>query len=248
MNSFGGVWSEVEIAGKKADVYEPREPSEPAGAVMHLHGHGLTTLKDNPVYSAELDRHGLRAICPHGARAWWLDLVCEEFDPQMTPLSFLTDHVVPFANERWGIRPPAIAVSGNSMGGQGALQLAFRRPREFPVVAAICPAVDFHKWHGQGLPLDEMFSSREAARQQTATLRLHPLNWPRHLLIVCDPTDVEWFEGAERLTMKMSASGIPYEADFETSHGGHTWDYCNYMAPKVLEFIATALEKESRRL
>ena len=236
-----GTWTTAEIAGKQADIYEP--PAAPADApvVLHLHGHGLTTLKDNPVYSAELQRHGLRAICPHGQRSWWLDVVCREFDPQLTPMRFLREHVVPYIAERWGVQPPRIALTGTSMGGQGVLQLAYRYAREFPVVAAIAPAIDFHNWYGRGLPLDEMFSSREHARQHTAILQIHPLNWPRHQLFVCDPADEEWFEGTERLTMKLSASGIPFESDLKTSHGGHSWEYFNHMAPRVIGFIAERL-------
>ena len=248
MDAIPGGWSQVEIAGKTADVYEPHQPGDHGRTVLHLHGHGLTTLRDNAVWSAELERHGLRCVCPHGQRSWWLDVVCPEFDERLTPLVFLREHVVPWIADRWGTRPPGIGLSGVSMGGQGALQLAYRYPREFPVVAAIAPAVDFQNWHGRGLPLDDMFPTREAARQQTAILQVHPLNWPRHQLLVCDPADVEWFESAERLTMKLRSIGVAFEADLETSAGGHTWDYFNTMAGRVIGFIAERLEQESRRV
>jgi S-formylglutathione hydrolase FrmB len=248
MSPIAGTWSQVEIAGKLADVYEPRQPADDRRVVLHLHGHGLTTLKDNPAFSNELEKHGLRAICPHGQRSWWLDVVCSEFDDSMTPLQFLRTQVVPYIRQRWGTQPPGIGLTGISMGGQGALQFAYRYPREFPVVAAISPAVDFHNWHGQGLPLDEMFDSAERARQQTATLQLVPLNWPKHQLLVIDPTDDDWFEGAERLASKLYSMGIPFERDFETSRGGHSWDYFNQMAAPVLAFIADRLEQETRRL
>ncbi len=244
MDEIAGIWSQVEIDGKLADVYEPREPAEQNRVVLHLHGHGLETLKDNVAFSAELERHGLRAICPHGQRSWWTSVVCREFDPEITPLGFLKERVVAYIAERWNVRPPGIGLMGISMGGQGALQLAYRFPREFPVVSAISPAVDFQNWHGRGLPLDEMFSGREAARQETVTLQLHPLNWPRHQLLVCDPEDEEWFEGVERLVMKLSSSGILFESDLETSHGGHSWDYFNAMAPRVLGFVAERLCQE----
>lgn len=240
MGEIAGTWSTVEIAGKGANVYEPATPSR-GRAVLHLHGHGLTMLKDNPVFSAELERHGLRAICPHGQRSWWLDVVCPEFDPQLTPMRFLREHVVPYIDERWGVRPPGIGLTGISMGGQGVLQLAYRYAREFPVVAAIAPAIDFHNWYGRGLPLDEMFSSREDARQHTAILQIHPLNWPRHQLLACDPADEEWFDSADRLAMKLSASGIPFESDLRTSNGGHSWTYFNQMAPRVIGFVAEQL-------
>lgn len=243
-----GTWETSQLAGKLIDVFEPSHPAEHQHLVMHLHGHGLQTLKNNAAYSAELDRHGLRCVCPHGQRSWWLDLICREFDESISPLVFLTDRVLPWIESRWGIMPPAIGLSGISMGGQGVLQLAYRRPREFPVVAAISPAVDFHNLHGCGLPLDEMFPNREAARQQTATLQFHPLNWPRHQLIVCDPADNDWFEGADRLTMKLRSMGVPFEIDFETTNGGHTWDYFDRMAPRVIGFIAERLEDHSRSL
>lgn len=241
-------WSTHEIAGKTIDVYEPPSPGAHHRVVLHLHGHGLTTLKDNPTWSAELDRHGLRAICPHGQRSWWLDRVCREFDPALTPMRFLREHVVPWIGQSWGTAPPAIGLTGISMGGQGILQLAYRSPRDFPVVAAIAPAVDFHQWHGRGLPIDEMFATREAARQETAILQIHPLNWPRNQLIVCDPADEEWHDGADRLVMKLSSMGIPVERDLTTSAGGHTWDYFNAMAAPVVRFVAERLDLESRRI
>lgn len=236
-----GGWCTVTIAGKKADLFEPPGLSSPSAAVIHLHGHGLETLKDNPVYTRELSRHGLPVLCPHGQRSWWSDVVCPEFDREISPLRFLREAVVPFVEQRWGVSPPRIGLTGISMGGQGVLQLAYRFPREFPVVAAISPAVDFHNWHGEGLPLDEMFATREEARQATVLLQIHPLNWPRHQLILCDPTDAVWVEGVERLCMKLSSMGIPYEADLQTSAGGHTWDYFNAVAPRVLEFVAGRL-------
>jgi S-formylglutathione hydrolase FrmB len=229
-------------------VYEPRQPAEHGRVILHLHGHGLTTLRDNPVWSAELERHGLRCVCPHGERSWWLDVLCGEFDPEITPLRFLREQVAAWIAGQWGTAPPGIGLTGISMGGQGVLQLAYRFPREFPVVAAVAPAVDFQNWHGRGLPLDEMFATREAARQQTAILQVHPLNWPRHQLIVCDPADAEWFESGERLTMKLRSIGISFESDLQTTAGGHTWEYFNAVAGRVIGFIAERLEQESRRV
>lgn len=235
-------WTTLDIAGKTADVFEPGGGGPFSSAVLHLNGHGLETLKDKPAFTAELERHRLPAVCPHGQRSWWLDTICTEFDPAITPLTFLREQVVRFITGRWGIAPPRIGVMGISMGGQGALQLAYRHAREFPVVAAISPAIDFHAWHGRGLPLDEMFSSREAARQQSVTLQIHPLNWPRHQLFVCDPADADWFEGCERLAGKLSSIGIPHECDLETRAGGHSWDYFNAMAPRAVQFLADRLK------
>lgn len=248
MTASFGTWSTVIIAGKTADIFVPSGTVQADRAVLHLHGHGLATLKDNPAFSAELAKHGLRAICPHGQRSWWLPLVCSEFDAELTPFEFVRDHVVGWIGENWGVETPLIGLTGVSMGGQGALQLAYRHARDFPVVAGIAAAIDFQQWWGQGLPLDEMFATREAARQQTALLHLNPLNWPRHQLLVCDPTDHEWIDSSERLASKLYSMGVPFESDFTTSCGGHTWDYFNAMASRVIGFVANALDQESRRL
>jgi len=134
------------------------------------------------------------------------------------------------------------------MGGQGALQLAYRHPNDFPVVAALSPAIDVQDWYGQGLPLDEMFPDREAVRQQTAVVQIQGLNWPRHQLIVCDPIDRECIPSVERLLSKLRSSGIPFESDLGTSHGGHSWDYFNHMASAAIQYLVKAMDAEHRRL
>lgn len=247
MSNRPGEWKTICIDGKDADVFEPAEPKDDR-AVIHLHGHACETLKDNGAWSDELNRHGLRMICPHGKRSWWLPLICSEFDSEVTPLSFVRDRLTEWIKTTWNVEPPGIALTGISMGGQGALQLTYRHARQFPIVAAVSPAVDFHNWHGQGLPLDEMFDSQELARQETAILHIHPLNWPRHQMLVCDPTDHDWIDSSERLASKLTSTGIPFESDFKTSGGGHSWDYFNLMASRIVDFVAEALERESLRI
>jgi pimeloyl-ACP methyl ester carboxylesterase len=243
-----GQWQQIQIAGKRADVFQPARRSAENFAVLFLHGHARITLADNQVYTAELEKRGLACVCPHGQRSWWGDRVCLEFDSLVTPAAYLREKILPWMEQHLGSVPPAIALLGVSMGGQGALRLAYRHPNLFPIVAALAPAVDFQIWHGRGLPLDEMYASAEDARQDTATLLLHPMNWPRHQLLACDPTDAEWFEGTERLASKLYSTGIPFEQDLSTRHGGHNWGYFNHIAARVMDFVHDRLQQESRRL
>lgn len=240
-------WTQLTIAGKPADVFEPSRPADPATAVLFLHGHGRVTLANNTVYTARFEKHGLKAVCPHGGRCWWADRVCPEFDPALTPAKYLHESLLGWFQETWQIAPPAIGLFGVNMGGQGALKLAYKHPREFPVVVALAPLVDFFRLHGSGIPLDALYPTRETARQDSAQLHINPLNWPKHQLIACDPEDVDWFEGAERLALKLSSSGVPFDRDFETRAGGHGWKYFDHMAPKVVEFLVDRIAKERRR-
>lgn len=236
-------WSQQTLDGRRLDVFKPAGDAPPDGAVLFLHGHGRVLLSENSVFSAWLQKFNLYAYCPDGARSWWLDVVCPEFDPEQTPQRWLTDRVVSRITEDTGIEPPRVALLGVSMGGQGVLQLAYRCASTFPIVSAISPAVDFHQLHGSGIPLDAMFPDAEAARQATVVLNLHPLAWPRFQYFCCDPADAEWFDGAARLGMKLSSSGILHERDLETSAGGHTWSYFNHMAERALRHISDSLKK-----
>jgi S-formylglutathione hydrolase len=143
------------------------------------------------------------------------------------------------------------------MGGQGALRLAYRHPAVFPVAAAIAPAIDFHKAMREageredGEAYDtlwELFGDVERARQDTAILHVHPLNWPRHQFFASDPDDVHWHDGAVRLHSKLAALGIPHTAALEARGGGHSAAYFDQVAADVLRFILSALDQEARRL
>jgi len=217
--------------------------------VIYLHGVHQNRLSDKREFTEAFDRHMLRVICPRTERSWWTDRICEEFDPHVTAERYVREPVVAWMAEQWGVRPPQIGLLGTSMGGQGGLRMAFKYPSTFPVVAAISPAIDYHLRMDEGdetLPL--MYADREAARQDTATLHVHPLNWPRHLWFCCDPVDRRWHESADRLRMKLSALGIPFAFDLETSGGGHGFEYYGRMAAKAVEFLAVELEAERRRV
>ena len=64
-----------------------------------------------------------------------------------------------------------------------------------------------------------MYGDEESARQDTAILHVHPLHYPRFMFFCCDPTEYPWFDGSDRLRMKMAASGIMHECDLENVTG-----------------------------
>ncbi|MBX9678747.1 MAG: hypothetical protein K2X38_08270 [Gemmataceae bacterium] len=239
-------WSQLEIGGKKADVFTP--PSRPQLGALFLHNIHLETLATNLTYTAILTQRNMACVCPHGQHSWWLDRVCPEFDPTLTAEKHLLQNVVPFFGSRWNIPSRSVSVFGISMGGQGALRLAFRNPKLLPVVAGIAPAIDFQDAHGMGFALDDMFDSKEQARQDTATMHIHPYDYPPHVFFCIDPSDQDWYRGNDRLHEKLGALGVPHTIDFTTTGGGHTWEYFNRMAEPTLRFLAEGLEKESRRL
>jgi esterase/lipase superfamily enzyme len=245
---MNGVWSEIKLAGKTVEVYEPQAAHKPRFGVLFLHPLGLETLRGRPVYTKVLDELQQICVCPHAARSWWADRICMEFDAQFTPEHHILKNVLPFFKERWNLAPRSIGVFGISMGGQGALRLALRHPHLFPVAAGIASALDYHELYGEGSPLDEMYDSKEQCRQDTAILHIHPNHYPPHLFFCSDPDDTAWYRGNDRLHEKLSALGVPHTIDLTTQAGGHSWQYFDHMAEPTLRFVYEGLEKESRRL
>lgn len=253
-NSAGGAWSTIDIAGHPASVFEPAEPSAHGYTVIYLHAVGCEDVADDPVFTAEFARHGLRAIAPHTGESWWSDRLNADFDAARTAEQYVVEDVVGAIAERWNVAPPRIGLLGVSMGGQGALRLAYKYPNRFPVVAAISPAIDFHRWLERPMPqpeittaLRKLYRDAEDARQDTATLHIHPLNWPRHQFFCSDPAD-HWHESAERLQMKLYSLGVPHTCELSTHAGGHGWVYFQAMAPRAVEFVSGALKQERLRI
>lgn len=234
-------WSDVSMSGKPAEVFDLDSGAAPKAAVVFLHGYDGLTLRENSAYTNLLNQYGLACVCPLGPGCWWSDRVFTPFDPVQSPVEFLSQAIPQICRDRWSLEPTQIGLTGVEMGGQGALQVAYRNARKFAVVAAISPKIDFETWYGHGTTLDGIFPDREAARQATATLHIHPLDWPKHQLLLCDPADHYCIDGAMTLASKLSSTGIPFETDFVTTHGGFGWGYANAMAPRVMEFLGQHL-------
>lgn len=239
-------WSHIEIAGKPVDVFEPGKPAR--FAILYLHSLGEENISEKPPYVAAFRAAGLPVVAPRGRRSWWADRVCNEFDPELTAEKHLLQNVVPWMEAKWNLGPRMIAVVGISMGGQGAVRLGFKYPERFPVVAGVASAFDYQDWYGQGLPMDEMYKNKEAVRQDTTVLCVGGPPWPRHVWFACDPDDGYCIRGNDRLHEKLSAYGIPHTIDFDTTAGGHCWEYFGPMAAPMMQFAKEALAVESRRL
>ena len=245
-------WNEVTVGDHTCDVFTPQERNPNGYVVVYLHGVHQNRLRDQPPFVDQFEKHGLVAVCPMTKRSWWTDKICREFDSEISAQSYVLDQVMPFISDEFNIAPPKIALLGTSMGGQGALKFSYKFPNIFPVVAAISPAIDYYLRiddpEDEDEPLQEMYPDPEAARQDSAILHIHPLNWPRNQFFCCDPVDYRWFDSSDRLRMKLGSLGVPFECDLETSAGGHGFTYYNTMAEKAVNFLVNALNSERLRV
>lgn len=247
MNPQPSQWTDLEVAGLRCRAFTPSHP--PHGfAVIYLHDEEGTDLATRPAFTSQLDRLGLRCVTPISGRSWWTDRAWAPFNPQRSTEHYLLTRLLPWLAMHWDVRPPQLALLGVGMGGQGGLKLSYKHPNLFPICAAIAPTIDYHRALEAGDPtLAQLYRDSEQARQDTATLHIHPLNWPRHQWFCSDPADTLRHDGADRLRMKLYSLGVPYEADLETSSGGDLWAYADQMAEPAFAFIADRLERERLR-
>lgn len=227
-------WEEHELEGHALEVFAPKYATAEVCLLI------LPDFNARASTSASLQKalseYGVAAVAPAGESCWWLDRPEPAFDDKLTAIGYLADHVVPFIEQRFGVKPPGIKLLGCGVGGQGVLQLAFRRPKDFPAVATINPAIDFHEIYGRGTLIDELFPDREAARQQTALLRLHPAGWPRRMRLIADRTNF-WFSGADKLDMKLKSMGIPIETTFDGNAAGDGARFIEEYVAHAVEFL-----------
>ena len=215
-------WTTVD--GVSVEVIEPKsrpEAGSPVAVIVDLHD--LPSTHTDPVdwqtesLSQLRNEYNLLVVRPRSGDSWWLDRPFAGFFDRVTPEAFLIGPMLDWLKDHRGIVPPRIALFGIGMGGQGALRVAFRHPRRFPIVSAIRPIIDFHRHWGDRRPeyqsLNALFDSREAARQATALLHVLPLAPPRHIQFVCDPSEADVWESCDRLAMKLASLSIRFDAE-----------------------------------
>ncbi|MBM4077921.1 MAG: hypothetical protein FJ267_20015 [Planctomycetes bacterium] len=240
-SEFKMGWSSKLLGSKSAELFLPDGDSEPVGLTVFLHGSDGRMLSESRVFTRELEKHKLACLCPVDRGSFWTDQIYPPFDELRSALDFLSEQIPIFLAERLPGTCPVVGLLGWEIGGQGVLQLAYRYPRKFPVVAAISPKVDYESWYSHGTPLDTIFPSKEAARQSTAVLQIHPLDWPKHQFLMCDPTDLYCFDGTVTLISKLNSTGIPHEVELEIVAGGYGWSFAEAMAIRAIEFVRSRM-------
>lgn len=219
-------------------------PAEARGVVLYLHDEDGTVPETLPERLVGLS---LGLVAPDGGRTWWSDRLLPEWDGQVTAERWVLERLLPWLESEHGVEPPAVGLLGVGMGGQGALRLAYKHPNTLPVAAAVSPKVDCQNVLEAGDPaLRAMYRDGEDARQDSATLHIHPLNWPRNQWFCANPEDYEWFESSDRLKMKLFSLGVMHECDLETALPPA--EYETVMLERAVDFVSERLERERLRV
>lgn len=166
---------------------------------------------------------------------------------------FFIREFIPFIDRvyRVDVSRSSRGIEGISMGGYGALHLAFRHPELFVSVSANSaalmdklPDVKFVNPRQStllrllrvfGTPPDPVFWQRNSPLTLARTAHLAGLR----IYFDCGTEDDYGFErGARLLDRILTSRGIPHE--FHLYPGGHNWQYFAAHLPAVLEFHSRA--------
>ena len=260
---MNGCWSEQTQADTRFCVFRPARPHVHGYTIFFLHDEDESLPLRDPAIERLLDEKRLSVVAPLCGPIWSLDVQTE----RGLPREFLTERVLPAARQiaiaaatedapaadKSGTQRARLALLGHGMGGQALLRIAYDYPDKYPIVAAVEPTIDFHLHVRDGHPLlCEMFADEEAARQHTAILHIHPLNWPRHHFFCADPMSYPWFDGVDRLKMKLAASGVQFECELESSAAQTAEEtnpsYFQMLADKAIGHCEHGLERERLRI
>ena len=247
-------WTCYSVAGHSCELFTPPTILEPGHILLYLHDLQERSPKDFPALYKALGSTGLPVLAPRIGRTWCLQQQLNRFDNTMSAEDYILGPIFDECYRITGATSGGVGLLGWEMGGQAALRLAYRHPDKFPIAAAIAPAIDFHLGmrHGHDWAdgelfdtLWEIFDEPEQARQETAILHVHPLNWPRHQWLVSSSNDARWHDGAVRLSSKLIALGIPHTAILdENTHE----DLVSAFADDAISFIMKSLDAEARRV
>lgn len=197
--------------------------------VYLLHGFGDDykgwSTRTQPKLAELADKYGMIMVMPDGRDSWYWD---SPANPEMKMESFIITELVPYVDMNY----PTIrssekrAITGLSMGGQGAMYLAMRHPDVFGNVGSTSGGLDIRdfpkswkmaNWLGAKAANEERW---DAFAIPTLAKKLKP----GELNIIFDcGTDDFFFDVNERLHRQLLDDKIPH--DYISRPGNHSHPY-----------------------
>lgn len=235
----------------KAVVIQPSDKgSKTALPVVYLlHGHGgnyanwLTRVPQLKEYS---ETHDLMIVCPDGdTSSWYFDSIKL---PQSKYETYIATELVSWIDKHY----PTIknksgrAITGLSMGGHGALYLAFKHQDIFGAAGSMSGGLDlrpFPKWNiASHLGT---YAENPANWENNSVINMTHLLTPGALQLIIDcGTEDFFYKVNTAFHEKLLDRNIPH--DFISRAGTHNWDYWRNAVQYQLLFFDDFFSRESK--
>lgn len=200
-------------------------------------------LSHQPRIKDMADRYGMIIVHPDGRNSWYMDAPA---NPKVKMETFFIEDLVPFIDANYPTIPEASkrAITGLSMGGHGALYLAFRHPDVFGNAGSMSGGVDIRPFPNHW-NLDNVLGRFEdyPERWEEAAVINHVKDIkPGQLNIYFDCGVDDFFAKVnDNLHQALLDAGIAH--DYVSRPGAHTWPYWNNSLLHHLLFFSEAFNQ-----
>lgn len=231
---------------KKAVVVLPdsydREENEnkryPVVYMLHGHGDNQESWNAKGGIGGLADSKQVVFICPDGEQTWY-------FNSFESGKSRMEDHIVkeliPRVDKTYRTKnaPQARAITGNSMGGHGALYLGSRHPEVFGAMGSLSGGADITKFPGNWdikKSLGEYEKNKQRWTDNAAVTFLPKVKKGQfHVIISCGMEDF-FYEVNCDLSERLRKAGVDHW--FITSPGAHNWTYWSREVKAQIDFFS----------
>lgn len=174
----------------------------------------------------EADHYNIIIVCPDGGfGSWYWD---SPVDPTSKYETFVSDELVKSIDSKYKTikTRKGRAITGLSMGGHGALYLAFRHQDVFGAAGSISGGVDIRPFPNNWDMAKRLgtYSEQPERWEKNTVINMLNLLTPNSLAIVIDcGTEDFFFKVNQNLHEQLLYRNIPH--DYYTRPGAHTWPY-----------------------
>ena len=185
-----------------------------------------------------VDAYQLIIVCPDGNNSWYFD---SPLDLKSKYETYVSNELVKWIDKNYKTinNSSGRAITGLSMGGHGALYLAFKHQDIFGAAGSMSGGVDIRPFpKNWDLPakLGTYAQFPERWEQNTIINMLYLLTPGSLKLIIDCGTEDFFFRVNQNLHEKLIERNIPH--DYITRPGGHSWQYWNNSINYQLLFMS----------
>lgn len=192
----------------------------------------------NHINLAELaTKYGIIIVCPDGQDSWYFD---SPVDPSFQFDTFITQELRNYVENNYRTINDAQhrAITGLSMGGHGALWLAWRNPDIYGCCGSMSGAVDITTLKDR-FKIDKRlgkYASHEQSWHEHSVINLAPTLENKQHIIIDDGTQDFLIKENRALHAALDKHGIKH--NYSERPGRHSWDYWVVSLKQHLDFFA----------
>jgi S-formylglutathione hydrolase FrmB len=183
-------------------------------------------INKDPEITRLSDEYHMIIVCPDGNySSWYFDSAVKTNSKYET---YISNELVSWIDKHYSTIATrnGRAITGLSMGGHGALYLAFRHPSVFGAAGSMSGGVDLRPFP-QNWELDKVlgkYSENPENWEKNSVINMLYLITPNQLDLIIDCGNEDFFNGCNnKLHEKLLERKIPH--DYTVRPGGHTWEY-----------------------